>query len=267
VLSLFDVNAVALLLAASLSAGGVPTRWVEGTLRGFPVVRTPDGRAIADGSLIQSIENGKLHAQAVYDFRDGRRIREETVLEQHPLLRQLSWSWEEQRGKDVVRSYSVDLTTGHATVRKHGSDGVDSWDDHLDGTKGAFVGVGFMYAVKNLTQRLDDGEKIGLTAVVFTPKPRTVTVTISRDEVGELTMAGRKLPAERYVIHPEVPWIARLFVKAPDQYLWFYRPPPPMFLRADIPLAEPNDPMIRIELIPGAESRAVGRAPPPPRRR
>jgi hypothetical protein len=260
------VNACALLLAASLAAAGVPTRWVEGTLRGFPVVRTPDGRAIADGSLTQVIENGKLHAIGTYDFHDGRRVREDTVLEQHPQLRQVSWSWEEKRGDVLLRSYSVDLTTGHATARKRGSDGFDTWDDHLDGTNGAFVGVGFMYAVKNLTERLDKGDKVQLTAVVFTAKPRTVTVTISRDEVGELIMAGRKLPAERYVIHPEVPWIARLFVKAPDQYLWFYRPAPPMFLRADIPLAEPSDPMIRIELIPGAESRAVGRAPPPRKR-
>ncbi len=118
-----------------------------------------------------------------------------------------------------------------------------------------------MYAVKNLTGRLDQGEKIQLTAVVFTAKPRTVTVSISRDRVGELTMGGRRLPAERYVIHPEVPWIAKLFVKAPDQYLWFYRPAPPAFLRADIPLAEPSDPMIRIELLPGPDSQALGRTP------
>ena len=123
-----------------------------------------------------------------------------------------------------------------------------------------------MYAVKNLTERLDRGEKIELTAVVFTAKPRTVTVSISRDLVGELGMGNRRLPAERYVIHPEVPWIARLFVKAPDQYLWYYRPAPPAFLRADIPLAEPGDPIVRIELLPGTESRAVGR-PPPKRRR
>jgi hypothetical protein len=262
------VNVAALLLAASVSTPpGVPTRWVEGTLRGFPVVRAADGRTIADGALTQTIEDGKLHAEGVYDFRDGRQVREATVFEQHPRLRQVSWSWEERRGSDLLRSYVVDLTTGHATARKRSGDGWDTWDDHLDDTAGAFVGVGFMYAVKNLTERLDKGEKIELTAVVFTAKPRTVTVTVSRDQVGELTMAGRKLPAERYVIHPEVPWIARLFVKAPDQYLWFYRPAPPMFLRADIPLAEPSDPMIRIELIPGRESRAVGRAPPPQRRK
>jgi hypothetical protein len=255
------------LLAASVSAPGVPTHWPEGTLRGFPIVRSMDGRALADGALVQTLENGNLRAEGIYHFHDGRQVREVTVLEQHPLLRQLSWSWEERRGDDVVRSYAVDLDTGQAKVRKRTSDGWDTWDEHLDGTAGAFVGVGFMYAIKNLTERLDSGEKIELTAVVFTAKPRTVTVSISRDQVGELTMGGRKLPAERYVIHPEVPWIARLFVKAPDQYLWFYHPAPPMFLRADIPLAEPSDPMIRIELIPGRESRAVGRAPPPTRRK
>ncbi len=251
----------ALLLLASLPAAALETRWIEGTLRGFPVVRDAEGRVIGEGTLTQFIEDGKLHAQGVFDFRDGRRVQEETVLEQRPQLRQLFWSWKESRGEEVLRAFSVDLTTGHATARKRSGDGVDTWDEHLDDTRDAFAGVGFMYAVKNLTDRLDQGGKIEMTAVVFTTKPRTVTVSISRDQVGELTMGGRRLPAERYVIHPEVPWIARLFVKAPDQYLWYYRPAPPAFLRADIPLAEPSDPTIRIELIPGTESRAVGRTP------
>ena len=250
-----------LLLVAALPAAPAEPRWIEGTLRGFPVVRDAEGHPIGEGTLTQFIEDGKLHAQGVFDLRDGRRIREEVVLEQRPRLRQLSWSWEETRGGEVLRRFAVDLTTGHATARKRTADGVDTWDDHLDGTRDGFAGVGFMYAVKGLTDRLDKGEKIELTAVVFTTKPRTVTVSVSRDQVGELAMGARRLPAARYVIHPEVPWFARLFVKAPDQYLWYYRPDPPAFLRADIPVAEPGDPMIRIELLPGTESRAVGRAP------
>src|SRR2546425_4822824 len=255
------VKMVALLLLVAALPATAETRWIEGTLRGFPVVRDVDGHQIGEGTLTQYLEDGKLHAQGIFDLRDGRRVQEDVVLEQRPRLRQLSWSWEETRGGEVLRRFSVDLTTGHATARKRTSDGVDTWDDHLDGTRDGFAGVGFMYAVKNLTDRLDKGEKIELTAVVFTTKPRAVTVTVSRDQTGELTMGGRRLPAARYVIHPEVPWIARLFVKAPDQYLWYYRPDPPAFLRADIPVAEPGDPIIRIELLPGTESRAVGRAP------
>jgi hypothetical protein len=255
------VKVVALLLCVALPASAVETRWIEGTVRGFPVVRDMQGRAIGEGTLTQFVEDGKLHVQGIFEFRDGRRIEEEAVLEQRPRLRQLYWSWEERRGNEVQRAYAVDLATGHATAKKRTADGTDTWDDRLDDTKDAFVGVGFMYAVKNLTEELDKGRKIKMTAVAFTAKPRTVTVSVSRDQVGELTMGGRTLGASRYVIHPEVPWIARLFVHAPDQYLWYYRPAPPAFLRADIPLAEPSDPMIRIELLPGSDSRAVGRAP------
>ena len=74
----------ALLLLASLPAAALETRWIEGTLRGFPVVRDAEGRVIGEGTLTQFIEDGKLHAQGVFDFRDGRRVQEETVLEQLP---------------------------------------------------------------------------------------------------------------------------------------------------------------------------------------
>src|SRR6267142_1071877 len=140
-----------LLLLATFPATAVETRWIEGTVRGFPIVRDAEGRQIGKGTLTQYIEDGKLHAQGVFDLRDGRRLREETVLEQHPRLRQLSWTWEETRGGEVLRRFTVDLTTGHATARKRNGDRFDTWDDHLDGTKDGFAGVGFMYAVKGLT--------------------------------------------------------------------------------------------------------------------
>src|SRR5262249_13176121 len=165
------VNVALALLLASLNAAAVQTRWIEGTLRGFPVVRQADGRRIGEGTLTQSIEDGKLHSLGIFDLHDGRRVREETVLDQEPRLRQRCWKWTETRGKDVLREFSVDLTTGHATAVKRSKDDVDTWDEHLDGTQDAFAGVGSMYALKNLSERLDRGEQIELTAVVFTSKP------------------------------------------------------------------------------------------------
>jgi hypothetical protein len=257
------------LLCAALPAWGIPLRWPEGTLRGFPVVRDASGQQIADGTLTQWIEDGNLHISATYEFKDGRVVEEQTVLAQHPELAQLRWSWEERKGSEVERSYSIDFTTGHAVVHKRGE---DVREDHLDEAKNlghAFAGVGFMYAVKNLTADLEKGAEVELTAVAFTPKPRTVKVSIRRDQEGSLAMGGRKLPAERFVVHPEIPlaFIAKLFVKAPDQYLWFYKPSPPAFLRADIPLAEPSDPIIRIELIGGApQAQPQSRRAKPSRR-
>jgi hypothetical protein len=243
-------------MCAAMPAWGVPLRWPEGTLRGFPVVRDASGQQIAEGTLTQWIEDGKLHVTGTYAFKDGRVVEEQTVLSQHPELAQLRWSWEERKGGEVQRSYSIDFTTGHAVAHKRGE---DVREDHLDDAKQlgrAFAGVGFMYAVKNLVADLEKGGEVELTAVAFTPKPRTVKVSVRRDQEDPLTMGGRTLGAERFVIHPEIPlaFIAKLFVKAPDQYLWFYKPSPPAFLRADIPLAEPSDPIIRIELIGGGPS-------------
>jgi hypothetical protein len=255
---------VAMFLACAFPAGAVELRYPEGTLRGFPAVRDQKGHLVADGTLTQWIEQGKLRVLATFRFRDGRRVQEKAVLAQTPELAQLRWEWEERRGDEVLRSFSVDLETGRALASKRKDNGeVEHWEENLEDarkTGRAFAGLGFMYAIKNLTDELDRGEQVQLTAVAFTPKPRTVTVTVRRDLVGELTMAGRKLPAERFQIHPDVPSVAKIFVKAPDLYLWFYRPSPPAFLRADIPLAEPSDPVVRIEVLPTASLRRQARS-------
>src|SRR5712691_9611668 len=148
----------AALLCLSLPALAVPLRWPEGTLRGFPVVRDAEGREIALGTLTQWIEDGNLHALGRYDFKDGRVVEETAVLAQRPELAQLRWSWEERRGSEVQRSYSVDFTTGHAVAHKRGE---EARDDHLDDARKpgrAFAGVGFMYAVKNLIEPLQAGQ-------------------------------------------------------------------------------------------------------------
>src|SRR5207237_8324303 len=124
-------------------------------------------------------------------FKDGRVVEEQTVLSQQPEVAQLRWSWEERKGTEVQRSYSVDFTTGHAVVHKRGE---DVREDHLDDAKQpgrAFAGVGFMYAVKNLVADLENGGEVELTAVAFTPKPRTVEVSIRRGHEHPLAMVGR----------------------------------------------------------------------------
>jgi hypothetical protein len=123
-----------------------------------------------------------------------------------------------------------------------------------------------MYAIKNLTERLQQGEKIDLTAVAFTPKPRTATVTVSLEAVESLRLGGRSFETDRILVHPEVPAIARLFVKAPDQRLWLYRAAPPAFLRMEGPLVEPGDQLVRIDVLPGT-CRSEAPAPHPPTKR
>jgi hypothetical protein len=109
-------------------------------------------------------------------------------------------------------------------------------------------------AIKGLRSRLVAGEPIELKAVGFTPKPRVVSVEISYGGVDRIRMAQRNLTADRFIIRAKIPWLAGLFVDVPDTSIWLTSPPPAGFLRWEGPFAEPGDPVIRVDLLPGAES-------------
>ena len=79
-------------------------------------------------------------------------------------------------------------------------------------------------------------------------------------------MAGRSIPADHYTIHPDIPGIVKLFVHAPDSEVWLFGSGPAAFLRFQGAFAEPDDEVIRVDVIPAASPRNEGRQGPPPAR-
>lgn len=238
----------------------------EATARGFPVLRDSAGKKLADGDFGQWLENGRLHVRIRYEFGRGRRIEEKTVFRQRPRLIQEAWSWRELRDGKVYRSFQVDFSSGIAAAKKLDEDGVNEWSDKVEIDPGrTFTGFGFTMAIKSLRERLINGERVELQAIGFTPKPRLVSVEISHGGVDQMQMSGRILRGDRFVIHPKIGWIARLFVDVPDTHIWLTNPPPAGFLRWEGPLAEPKDPVIRVDLLPGGPSgpaKPIGKSRP-----
>lgn len=64
------------------------------------------------------------------------------------------------------------------------------------------------------------------------------------------------LQGDWFVVHPKIPAIAKLFVQVPDTQIWLTKPPAG-FLRWEGPVAEPNDPIVRVDLIGDRESGAA----------
>jgi hypothetical protein len=62
------------------------------------------------------------------------------------------------------------------------------------------------------------------------------------------------LKSDQFVVHPEIPFLARLFVQVPDTKIWLANPPPAGFLRWEGPIAIPGDPLVRVDLVSGGES-------------
>jgi len=213
------------------------------------LIDAASGAAIADGRYLQEVVGGVLKIESRFDFPDGRTIVERASLRLSPQIEQESWDWTERRDGALVREYEVDFRTRKAVATR--VDQHKRWKEEVDIEPGkTFAGIGFVAVIKSLRAELEPGQKLELKVVAFTPRPRVATVDVIRVGLENLRMAGRTLSADHYTVHPDVPAIARLFVKAPDQQVWLFGTGPAAFLRYQGPLAEPSDPMIRVDLIP-----------------
>jgi len=226
----------------------------EGGAHGFPALLDSSGQKLADGDFSQWLEGERLHIRIIYKFKPGERIEERAEFRQKPELIQEKWSWREFKQVQLVREFTIDFRSQTATAQKRDKDELKHWSEKIDIPPGrTFAGFGFTLVLQNLRKRLKGGERIELQAVGFSPKPKVVTVELSYGGVDEMKMSNRSFRGDRFVIHPKIPAIAELFVHVPDTHIWLTEPPAG-FLRWEGPVAEPNDPIIRVDLVPGEES-------------
>jgi hypothetical protein len=224
----------------------------EGAAHGFPMMRDLQGRKLAAGEFSQTPIGDRLQVKLTYDFGDGHRTEENTVLRQRPTLAQEAWSWQETRGGRVVRRFSVDFATGNAVAEKNEGPASKRWSKTFKIEPGrTFAGFAFTLAIASLREPLGRGEKIVLHAIGFMPQPRLVAVEISGRGLDRVPMGGREIEGDEFLVHPKIPAIAKPFITAPDNRIWLIHSAPGGFLRSEGPLIEPKDDMVRVDLLPG----------------
>jgi hypothetical protein len=67
-------------------------------------------------------------------------------------------------------------------------------------------------------------------------------------------MSDRSVKGDRFIVHPEIFFLAKLFVEVPDTNIWLTNPTPAGFLRWEGPIVLPDDPLIRVDLLSGTKS-------------
>jgi len=235
-----------------LSAFAVEVTQPAGAAHGYPGLYDATGKKLANAEFKQWLDDGDLYVVITYRLSDGQFFEEKSRFRQGKDLIQEQWSWKELRKGKRQREFSVDFASRTATayIQKDNKDVSEKIDVEPGRT---FAGFGFTLALSNLRERLVHGEQVELKAVGFSPfptlKPQVVTVTISHGGVQRMKMGGRSLKGDEFIIHPEVPLIAKLFVKVPDTKIWLTNPPPAGFLRWEGPTVLPTDPLIRVDLI------------------
>jgi hypothetical protein len=239
-----------------------------GAAHGYPGLCDINGKKLADGEFRQWVENHHLYVVITYKFPDGELREEKARFRQHPELIQEQWSWKESKDGKSQREFAADFLSGIASahVREEHKDVSEKINVEPGRT---FAGFGFTIALSNLRKRLLSGEQVQLKAVGFSPfptlSPQVVTVTISHGGLDRMRMSGRLLKGDRFIVHPEIFFLARLFVDVPDTNIWLTNPAPAGFLRWEGPVLLPTDPLIRVDLLAGTKSgpaQSLGRSSP-----
>lgn len=253
------LTSVTLLPPCALLAEQVPVRHKEGTVHGFLVLRTMEGKALASGDLIQVVHGERLISDLIFHFKDGSVDDETTIYSQRGNFQLLS-NHHVQKGPSFPHpiDVSIDASTGQVTV--HSSDGGKNKDDkdddgkdkvetnHLDLSPDLANGL-LLTILKNIRP---DAAETKVSYLVTTPKPRLVQLSIKPQGEETFRMAGARQKAMNYDVKIELGGIAGVVApiigKQPkDIHVWVLGGKAPTFVRMEGQLYE-GGPIWRIEL-------------------
>jgi hypothetical protein len=214
------------------------------------------GQVIADGELTQERAGDRVAVHVQWAFADGRRAEERDEFRVGRTLIQVRCSWVETKSGKELRRFDIDFDAGKGTATTLDDAGRPHREESsLELPPGrSYAGYGTALAVGELSP--PPGRDARITFVAFTPKPRAVTLKVSRDGEQSLSVAGRPVPTDRYTLHAELPFPVSLFVHPKDAHLWFTHEAPPTLVRGEQPLAAKDDPVVVIDATPRGPARA-----------
>jgi hypothetical protein len=235
---------IALLFACvfqptALPAQSVKVRYREGVGHGFLVLRTPDGKPLADGDSTQVAQDDNVTTRMSFKFTDGSFYEQTTTFSQRGTFRLLK-DHVVQKGPQFKppMETSIDAITGEVTVRytdDYGKERVLSERLKLPPD----VANGLVFTV------LKDVEpsvaQTTVSYVVATPKPRLVHLEIIPQGRVPFSIGSYTHKAFRYMVKVKIGGaaglIARLVGKQPaNLQAWVLAESAPAFVRFDGPL-------------------------------
>jgi hypothetical protein len=239
-----------LLAAGTLCAEQVPVRHAEGLARGFLVLRSLDGAALADGDLIQNSQADRVTTRLVFRFMDGSIHDETVVFSQRERFRLVS-DHLVQKGPSFPHPIetSIDAARGLVTVKSRTEDGKEKLDqDRLELPPDVANGLMFTL-LKNIRPETPSTSR---SMVAATPKPLLVGLLISPAGEERFSIGGTTQKSVRYAVKIEIGGIkgvlATLLGKTPPvTYVWMLSGEAPAFLKAEGPLFS-GGPVWHIEL-------------------
>jgi hypothetical protein len=242
---------IGLLAAIPVHAEPVAVRHPEGIVHGFLVLRSLDGKAIADGDLIQTTRGTRVTSRLVFRFKDGSLHDETAVYSQRDVFRLIS-DHLVQKGPSFPQpiDMSIDAGNGHVVVQ-YTDDGGErkTASEHLQLPPDLANGL-VLTLLKNVRP---DAPPKSLSFVAATPKPRLVKLDLAAAARDKFSTGATGRTATHYVVKVNIGGVSGFFAKLlgkqpPDSHVWVLGGEAPAFVKSEQTLYA-GGPIWRIELV------------------
>jgi len=224
-----------LLLPGPLSAESIPVRYPEGTIHGFLALRSPEGKLLATGDLIEVIHGNEVVSRLVFSFKDGSVDDETSKFSQSRTFRLIS-DRHIQKGPSFPHPTNVliNAASGQVTVRYQDKNREKVETDHMDLPPDLANGI-LLTLLKNISP---DTKETKVSYVAAAPKPRIVHLSITPNGQETFSVAGARHKATVFRVKVEIGGIAGLIApligKQPaDTKIWVVGEGAPAFVRAE----------------------------------
>src|SRR5258708_946936 len=239
----------AVLQPNALLADTIPVRHTEGLMHGFLVLRTLEGKAIADGQMTQDAQGDRVKTHLTFRFKDGSLYEDTAVYSQRGTFRLFS-DHLIQKGPSFKRPVDtfIDASTGQVKVRytEQGKEKIVAQRLELPPD----VANGLLFTlVKDIKPSVP---QTTVSIVAATPNPPLPKIAHPPHSPAPFTIGSFRHKAMHYVVKAEIGgftgFLARLMGKQPaDTHVWVLGGEAPAFVKLEGPLYV-GGPIWRIQL-------------------
>jgi len=249
--SVIALAGVTLIWPGAPSAEPVVVRHVEGLVHGFLSLRSPEGKLLANGDLIQSARGNTVTSRLTFHFADGSLSDETAVFAQRGHF-SLVRDHLVQKGRAFEQpvDMTIDKAAGRVVVRYKNDHGEEKVEDEQMNLPADLANGMIIALLKNMRPA---ALPPSISLVVATPKPRVVKLKISVAGTEPFSVAGSPRQAVHYVLKVDIGGIAGVVAplvgkQPPDSHVWVMQGEAPAFVRSQAPMFN-GGPLWQMELV------------------
>lgn len=245
---LFALVLLAGLLLLPVFGEKIPVRQMEGSLHGFLLLQTLDGKTIADGDLIETARAAVVKVQMAFRFHDGSYYEETSEFSQRGQFR-LVRNHLVQKGPSfkMTMDRSVDVSSGQISVYYADEKGNQKEEFEQVELPADLANGMFFVLLKNINPGTS---QTTVSVLAGEPKPRLIKVIITPQGKTPFTVGPSKREAIDYGLKPKIEGAAGVVApllgkQLSDTHVWVVAGEGPIAIKSEGPL-EAEGPVWRI---------------------